>query len=75
MIFFVCVCMCISLNRSWGAIVGCQNNMQIYSVPTSCGSLHRGPSFVCQVYLESTQVCPTFGLGTDLGFLTSVCII
>jgi len=49
--------------------------MQIYSVSTSCGSLHRRASFVCQVYLESTQVCPTFGLGTDLGLLTSMCII
>lgn len=67
--------MCISLQRSWGAIVWCQNNMQIYSVLTSCGILHWGASFVCQVYLESTQVCPTFGLATDLGLLTSMCII
>lgn len=28
---------------------------------------------VCQVYLESTQVCPTLVLGSGLGLLTSMC--
>lgn len=52
-------------------VVRRQNNMRIYSTLSSWKPTLGGLVFICQVYLESTQVCPTLVLGSDLGLLTS----